>query len=134
MSEAQNWGESARPSVLLVDDDLNNLTRMATAFDEQGWETTLARGAVAALKHVEARSFELVVTEVIMPDKDGIELIMALKAKDLAMPVLAISGGGRLPAGQALRLAEALGAAASLGKPLCNDALLALATSLIELA
>ena len=131
MTPTRNTTPPARPSVLLVDDDLDNLTRMATAFDEQGWDTTLARGAAVALRHVETRSFDLVVTEIIMPDKDGIELIMALKAKAPTKPVLAISGGGRLPASQALRLAEALGASASLGKPLCNDALLTLASSLI---
>lgn len=130
MSQQRTTAE-ARPSVLLVDDDLDNLTQMATALDEQGWETTLARGAAIALSYVEARSFDLVVTEIIMPDKDGIELILALKAKAPAKPILAISGGGLLPAGQTLRLAEALGASASLGKPLCSAALLALASSLI---
>ena len=128
---AANVRGPARPAVLLVDDDLDNLMRMATVFDERGWETTLARGAVDALKQADVRSFDLVVTEVIMPDKDGIELIIALKAREPAQAILAISGGGRLPAGPVLRLAEGLGAGGSLGKPLCHDALLGLASSLI---
>jgi len=122
----------AVPSVLLVDDDLLNLGQMAGAFLEAGWDTVLAHGGVQGLRRFAAGRFDLVVTEVVMVDKDGIELILAMKAARPTAPILAICSDGRLPACQVMQLAESLGADASLGKPLCRDALLGLASALVE--
>ena len=52
--------------------------------------------AGAALKAVEQNKFDLVITDLIMPDKDGLEMIMALRKNSSTVPILAISGGGRV--------------------------------------
>lgn len=59
-----------------------------------------------------------------MPEREGIETLMALKALEPETRVLAISGGGRVPAGDFLTLARSLGADGVLAKPFRRDAFL----------
>ncbi len=62
--------------------------------------------------------FDLVITDIIMPDKEGIELIMELKRHTPDVKIMAISGGGRTGTVEFLKMAKKLGAVASLKKPI----------------
>jgi len=77
-----------------------------------------------ALRAVDGNRFDLVITDLIMPDKDGVEVIMALHKKFPDLPILAISGGGRVEAQQYLNIAGKLGATRLLSKPFSREQLL----------
>jgi two-component system chemotaxis response regulator CheY len=67
-----------------------------------------------------------VVTDLLMPEKDGIETILELRKRNATLPVLAISGGGSIGhRGDLLRMAQELGATATLSKPFTREELLA---------
>jgi YesN/AraC family two-component response regulator len=74
---------------------------------------------------------DLLITDIIMPDQEGIGLIMSLRQKHKALKILAISGGGRLSHTDYLQMAERLGANATLAKPFRRDALLAAVQKLL---
>lgn len=68
--------------------------------------------------------FDLLVTDVLMPEVDGIELLTAVRKRHAHLPVVAISGGGSMPASLALSLSTSLGADAVLFKPFYSGELL----------
>ncbi len=67
---------------------------------------------------------DLIITDIIMPEKEGVETIIALSRADPALPIIAISGGGRLDATDFLTMAKKLGARHTLTKPFRRDQLL----------
>ena len=69
------------------------------------------------------QEFGLVLTDVLMPDKDGIEVISELRRDHPNLPIIAMSGGGRLPRDGYLTIARHLGAHAILQKPFTIDQL-----------
>ena len=70
-----------------------------------------------ALRAVLSRGCDLVITDINMPEMDGIEVIMALSERRPGLPIIAISGGGRLPKDLLLTSADMLGAVTTLAKP-----------------
>jgi len=111
---------TARPRVLLVDDDPEIGEFMATLLDLEGLEPVLAQGAAAALAL--AAGTRAAVIDVAMPDVDGLTLCRQLRAAGYAAPVLVISArpGADLP-----RLAAEAGADEFLRKPFDNTELIA---------
>jgi CheY-like chemotaxis protein len=78
----------------------------------------------AATQLLKRRHFDLVITDIIMPDGDGLELILELKQASPDVRILAISGGGRhMQATDCLKMAKNLGAHAVLLKPFNRDQL-----------
>lgn len=109
---------AAARRILVVDDDI--LVRMVAseALIHGGYEVELAEGGREALAKLEAGDFDLVVTDVLMPDIDGLELTREVRRRWPLTPIIAISSGGRLDSGYYLPLANAFGAAAVMAKPL----------------
>jgi CheY-like chemotaxis protein len=68
--------------------------------------------------------FDLLVTDILMPEVDGIELLTTIRKMRSRLPVVAISGGGSMPASLALSLSTSLGADAVLFKPFYSAELL----------
>jgi CheY-like chemotaxis protein len=73
---------------------------------------------------------DVAITDIIMPDTEGIELILELRRKHPKLPIVAISGGGRGHAIEYLDLAQKLGASRTLAKPFKSAALLNLVAEL----
>ena len=108
--------------VLIVDDDDLMLEACAAALSARGHETRSTDG-VGALKALATESWDAVVVDILMPDVDGFEVIGAAKRLNHPPRILAMSGGGRLPAADCLIMATGLGADASFSKPLDFPAL-----------
>jgi DNA-binding response OmpR family regulator len=86
----------------------------------------LARHGVEGLELLEHERFDLVITDLVMPQKDGIATIIEFRKRDRSTPILAMSGGGNLGTqGDLLRLAMRIGATAALEKPFGREELLA---------
>lgn len=124
---------SADRHILIIEDDRPLLLGMARAFAQAGAHVILAADGAEGLKQFMAGSPDLVVTDIIMPEREGIETILAMKAARPEVPILAVSGGGQTPAGEFLNLAQALGADAVLAKPFRAGQLLDAARLLIDL-
>ncbi|MBI3568177.1 MAG: response regulator [Gemmatimonadetes bacterium] len=110
--------------ILLVDDETAVRQLFADVLEIDAHAVTQAgdgNGALAALEH---GAFDLVVTDLVMPDKEGIETIIEMRKRWPTLPVVAMSGGGRGSAADYLELAAQLGAVATLQKPFATQVLL----------
>ena len=101
--------------VLVVDDDDDIASVVARFVGGLGHEVRVAGNGRRALE--ELNGVGLVITDINMPDMDGIELIMALRTSDPDLPVIAMSGGGMIDKEVLLDTAGALGALVTLAKP-----------------
>ena len=119
--------------VLVIEDDRPLLLAMARAFTQAGAQVILAADGAEGLKRFMTSSPDLVVTDIIMPEREGIETMLAIKAAHPEVPILAVSGGGQTPAREFLILAKGLGADAVLAKPFRAGQLLDAARLLIDL-
>ena len=119
--------------VLIIEDDRPLLLAMGRAFTRAGAQVVLAADGAEGLNQFRNTSPDLVVTDIIMPEREGIETILAMKAARPEVPILAVSGGGQTPAGAFLTLAKGLGADAVLAKPFRAGQLLDAARLLIDL-
>jgi two-component system, chemotaxis family, chemotaxis protein CheY len=122
------------PSILVVEDS-DAMRRFITAVLESkfpGAEVTQAESGFAALKALPARAFDLVITDINMPDINGLELLRYIKQSEhyRAIPVLIISTEA---APEDRERGLALGAAAYLTKPFTPDALALAAAPLLGL-
>jgi DNA-binding response OmpR family regulator len=88
------------------------------------YEVLLAGNGRQALSVLEEHTVDLLITDIIMPEKEGIELITTVRVDQPKLPIIAISGGGQVDPDQYLELARMLGANRVLGKPFDIDELL----------
>ena len=116
--------------LLIVDDDPNTLASLARAFRLAGHDATVADRAARALELVRAQSFDLIFSDVVMPDKDGITLLEEMRAAGVTTPVVMISGQATLD--MAVR-ATRLGAHDFLEKPLSTEKLLLTLETVLKL-
>lgn len=116
--------EKAGTTILVVDDDPDLLQSLRVLLEAYDYRVVMAANAAAAIAAVTARSPDLVLTDIYMPDADGFELINALRQHDVTVPVVAMSGGGRVGNYDNLSIATHLGAAAVIDKPFSNASLI----------
>ncbi len=116
--------------LLIIDDDPNTLASLARAFRMAGHEATVADRAERALELVRNQSFDLIFSDVVMPDKDGIALLEEMRAAGITTPVVMMSGQATLD--MAVR-ATKLGAHDFLEKPLSTDKLLLTVETVLKL-
>jgi len=112
--------------ILLVDDDDLIRETLTKALTDAGYEIVAARSGRIGLRHLHDAPFDVLVTDVLMPDVDGIETIRQARESDPDLHIIAISGGGVLPKSEYLRMAKKLGATHALAKPFHAGELVAL--------
>jgi DNA-binding response OmpR family regulator len=103
--------------ILIIDDDLQIRKMLRLTLVAAGFEVAEAQDGKVAMKIMRQAPAELVVTDLIMPEKEGIETIIELKRDFPEVKIIAISGGGRIDPKDYLFLAEKLGAQLTLEKP-----------------
>jgi CheY-like chemotaxis protein len=110
--------------VLVIDDDSAMRGTVRRILERDGHEVIDAPDGRRGLEIFRAQGADVVVTDLIMPEKEGIETIIELRAASDDVRILAISGGDRVSRGLGrLKDAESLGADASLAKPFTVDQL-----------
>jgi two-component system, NtrC family, nitrogen regulation response regulator NtrX len=107
--------------VLIVDDEANTLGSLARAFRLSGHEATLCDNSAKALELASTQNFDLILSDVVMPGKDGLSLLEDLKKAGVTSPVVMMSGQAHID--MAVR-ATRLGALDFLEKPVSSDKLL----------
>ncbi len=115
--------------VLLVDDDENVRYSLKRLLTRAGHDVTEAENGKKALAQMTSE-IQIVVTDIVMPDMEGIGLLQELKKAYPDLPVVVISGGGRMGAKGYLETANVLGADATFMKPLDESAFLTSITDL----
>ena len=117
--------------LLLVDDDANTLASLARAFRLAGHEAVVCDNADRALDLAKAQRFDMILSDVVMPGKDGLTLLADLKAAGVHTPVVMVSGQANIE--MAIR-ATRLGAVDFLEKPLSTDKLLVTVENTVKLS
>jgi DNA-binding response OmpR family regulator len=118
-------------SILIIEDDEFVMNMLKQTFERAGYEVGTATNGRIGVQLYQCKPFDVVITDLIMPDMEGIETISKLRKDDPAVKVIAISGGGRNSPDDYLHLAEKLGADCTFSKPVDRNELLAAVKDLI---
>jgi DNA-binding response OmpR family regulator len=119
--------------ILLVDDDEAVRLSVAHVLSRDGHGITTAQNGRQALSRAREDDFDLIVTDIVMPDMEGLETIAALRAQSHTVPILAMSGGGRYGSTEHyLACATQFGADFTLRKPFSANLLRAIVDHLIQ--
>ena len=110
-----------RGHLLIVDDEANTLASLSRAFRLAGHEATVCDNAAKGLELAKAQNFDLILSDVVMPGKDGLTLLEELKQQGITAPVVMMSGQAHIE--MAVK-ATRLGAIDFLEKPISTDKLL----------
>ncbi|HTW80022.1 MAG TPA: sigma-54 dependent transcriptional regulator [Terracidiphilus sp.] len=112
---------TAKANILIVDDEANTLASISRAFRLAGHEATVCDDAGRALELARSQPFDLILSDVVMPRRDGLALLEDLKTAGVTAPVVMMSGQAHIE--MAVR-ATRLGALDFLEKPLTTEKLL----------
>jgi YesN/AraC family two-component response regulator len=110
--------------ILVVDDEPMIRDGLKVALEFEGHRAKTACDGNEALKMVNEYPPQLIITDIIMPESDGIEVICTVKETNPDIKILAISGGGRISAKDHLNVAKQLGAIGVLTKPFSTEELI----------
>lgn len=103
--------------ILVVDDDALVLEALRSVLLSAAHDVVAADDGVRALKAFRSEAFDLVITDIVMPDGEGLDLIRSLVALRPAVPIIAMSGSPHAVTGRYLEMATLLGAQRVLPKP-----------------
>jgi DNA-binding response OmpR family regulator len=109
--------------ILIVEDDADFSEMLQYKLRELGHEVFVLENGVAAVESAKRLGAELVLTDLIMPEKEGLELILELRRELPSLPIIATSGGGRTRNTDYLRAATHFGATQALRKPFSDEEL-----------
>ena len=103
--------------ILIVDDSFSARKFIAHLLKNAGHEITEAEDGQTCLKIVKEQKLDLIVLDIVMPEKEGIETILEFRRLFPEARIVAVSGGGKIDADSYLNLARRIGAVATLTKP-----------------
>lgn len=111
--------------ILVIDDDPSVRKFITTTLKNESYSVIEAEnGAEGLIKFQDERDIGIIITDLIMPQKEGLETIMDIRKINPSVKILAISGGGKVGPENFLLLADAVGANATLKKPFSGQELL----------
>jgi DNA-binding response OmpR family regulator len=119
------------PHILLVDDDALLRDALHKTLVRAGYEVEDASGGTEALRAFRRRPCDLVITDIVMVDGEGLDMIRALRKLDAHVKIIAISGGGLGRPGDYLSLADKFGATTVLAKPFSGAEVLAVVAAVL---
>jgi len=118
--------------ILIIEDDVGVRDFLESLLERAGYETVTAANGKEGVDVFATSPVDLVITDIIMPEKDGIETIMDMKRLNPALKVIAISGGGRSEPEDYLHSARLLGADRTVRKPFNNEDILQSVRALLD--
>ncbi len=105
------------PRILLIDDEESILKLFETFFNREGFDVEVASDGDIGLAINRKSKVDIVVTDILMPHKEGFETIREIREESPDVKIIAITGGGRNDAGTYLDFARAFGADRTFAKP-----------------
>jgi DNA-binding response OmpR family regulator len=120
------------PHILLVEDDALLRNALHKTLVRAGYDVEDASGGTAALHAYQRQPRDLVITDIVMANGEGLDTIRALRKLDAHVKIIAISGGGAGKPGDYLKLAAKFGAARVLAKPFSGPEVLAVVAAVLD--
>ena len=118
--------------ILLIDDDAEFCVFLQEVLEHAGYEVVVAHNGREGVACYEATSIDLVITDVLMPEQEGLETITFLQHINPQVKIIAVSGGGLTGRMDFLYVAAALGVRRTLRKPFSQQELLEAVRELIQ--
>jgi CheY-like chemotaxis protein len=118
-------------SILIIDDDAAVSRTLSLILTRAGYQVSTVTSGRKGLEMLSEGGFDLVLTDIIMPELDGIEAIRRIRTDHPGLRIIAMSGGGQIDKADFLHMAEALGADRVLEKPVRSERLLELVGSVM---
>lgn len=117
--------------ILVIDDEPDIRLLVRETLEEAGHEVEEAENGIEGLRLYRRRPFDLIITDIFMPEKDGLEVLRELRREPRTLPIIAISGGW-IQMKEVLPMASKLGASEILNKPFTGAELLRAVKSALE--
>jgi CheY-like chemotaxis protein len=118
--------------ILIIDDEESALDLLRRILEKEGHEVAAARNGQEGIEIFRRQQFDLVVTDMVMPVKDGLKTILELRRVDPAIPLIAISGGGAIAKERYLNVAGYIDGVCTLPKPFSRAELLSAIDKLLN--
>ena len=109
------------PRILVIDDDSQVRAMLKQMLEREGYEVAAAPDGKVGMRDHQQNAFDLIITDLFMPEKEGLETIRELKQDYPGVKIIAISGGGRVRPDELLDVAEKLGAERTFLKPIIRE-------------
>ncbi|MFC1839576.1 response regulator [Thermodesulfobacteriota bacterium] len=109
--------------ILIIEDDDQVRSVLRKMIELDGYEVMEASNGEAGISLYRSKPADIIITDIVMPGKDGIETIMDLKIEFPEVKIIAISGGGRFGPETYLEIADGFGADCILSKPIAREKL-----------
>jgi DNA-binding NtrC family response regulator len=119
--------------ILVIDDEQTIRTLLKKMLEREGFDVITASDGKEGMSLFFKTPVDLVITDLIMPEKEGIEIIGEIRKGYPKIPVIAISGGGRNAPDSYLNMARILGASAILQKPVDKETLVTAVKNALKL-
>lgn len=123
-------GEKQR--ILVIDDEPTALDVISEILQHAGYEVVLAKNGQEGVELFREQPCDLVVTDMVMPVKDGLQTILDLRVEAPELPIVAISGGGNISKERYLAVAGYLDKVITVGKPFTVDILVSAVKQLLD--
>ncbi len=118
--------------ILIIDDDPEMLEMLSQMLERGGHDPVTAPDGEAGTRLFRQEKIDLIITDMVMPEKDGMETIMELKSDFPHVKIIALSGGAKIGPYSYLMMAKRLGADRIFSKPVKRKELLAAIDELLE--
>lgn len=120
--------------ILIIDDEPPILLMLKKMLERVGYEIEIATSGVEGIKLFKESGADLVITDILMPEKEGLETIREMRRIKSDLKIIAMSGGGKVSAANYLQIARIFGAAKSIAKPFTQKEMVSAVQSLLEQA
>ena len=118
--------------IIIIDDDDQIREMLKQMLAREGYEILTASNGKEGIRLYRERQTDLIITDIVMPEKDGLETIMELRKDFPEVKVIAMSGGGRIGPESYLQAAKRLGAVRTLTKPFEREEMLNVVREVID--
>ena len=103
----RDWhGSSARARILIIDDEVEIRESLEALLTSEGYDVELAQNAAEGERHLESRAWDLVLLDLMMPDKSGMEVLREVRERDRHTPIFMITAWGGANSHMAIRAGE----------------------------
>lgn len=132
--DVQRQGTRMKKKILIIEDNPVVRQTLVRVLEDEGYQTVTAQDGMRGVSLYATEQPDLVITDIIMPEKEGIETIRSVLHQNPNAMIIAISGGGRIGSADFLRMARRIGATETLAKPFDPDILREMANRLLAAA
>ena len=118
--------------ILIVDDEPHILLMLKKMLEPSGYEIDLAANGVEGIELFKKSAEDLVITDIIMPEKEGLETIREMRRIKPDLKIIAMSGGGKVSADNYLEIARIFGASKIISKPFTKQEMITAVQELMQ--